>query len=223
MPTSTRSDRIVRAVTIPTDGPLLGGSLALPAAATGVVVFAHGSNSGRFSPRNQFVAEVLQKAGLGTLLLDLLSDVESRDRVKVFDVELLAQRLLVASLWLVDQPGMRHLRLGYFGASTGAGAALIAAAGRPELVAAVVSRGGRPDLATNDLHYVKAPTLFIVGGCDEEVLRLNRFAQAQLRCPCELKIVPGASHLFEEPGTLEQAAQFAADWFLKYLDGHTAA
>lgn len=206
-----------REVLIPFASRRLGGSLSLPPRAGGLVLFAHGSGSSRNSPRNQFVARSLQETGLGTLLFDLLGEDEAEDRRKVFDVELLAARLLGAALWLGRQPEARRLRLGYFGASTGAAAALVAAALRPDLVGAVVSRGGRPDLARDHLPDVQAPTLLLVGGLDSDVIELNRMALALLRCPRELTIVPGATHLFPEPGALESVALAAAGWFGKHL------
>jgi putative phosphoribosyl transferase len=206
-----------RQVEIPAGKRRLSGILKVPADAKGAVAFAHGSGSGRFSPRNQFVARVLQEAGLGTLLLDLLEEQEAEDREKVFDIELLAERLQSAADWLSQEPATHSLRLGYFGASTGAGAALVAAARKPAAVGAVVSRGGRPDLAADDLPVVQAPTLLIVGGNDDVVLKLNRQALRLLRCPKELAVVPGASHLFEEPGTLAEVARLAKEWFLRHL------
>jgi putative phosphoribosyl transferase len=206
-----------RQVVIPSGRRRLSGILKVPAEATGVVAFAHGSGSGRFSPRNQFVARVLQEAGLATLLLDLLEEEEAEDRDKVFNIGLLAERLQSAADWLSQEPATRALPLGYFGASTGAGAALVAAACAPTRVAAVVSRGGRPDLASGHLPLVRAPTLLIVGGNDDIVIELNEQALGQLRCPKELVIVPGATHLFEEPGTLEEVASLAKDWFLRHL------
>ncbi len=202
---------------IPAGERTIRGTLRLPAGTGAVVVFAHGSGSGRFSPRNQYVAQVLEDAGLGTLLLDLLEEAEANDRAKVFDIGLLAQRLQAAAGWLAAQPETRGLRLGYFGASTGAGAALLAAARAPDSVAAVVSRGGRPDLARDALPHVTAPTLLIVGGDDEIVLELNREAFDQLTCIRQLDIVPGASHLFPEPGALEEVARLAREWFHHYL------
>jgi putative phosphoribosyl transferase len=189
----------------------------VPSGAGGVVAFAHGSGSGRFSPRNQFVARVLEEGGLATLLLNLLEEEEADDRRKVFDIELLAERLQSAADWLSQDPATRTLRLGYFGASTGAGAALVAAARNPAAVGAVVSRGGRPDLAQTYLSAVQAPTFLIVGGNDDVVIELNEQALLGLRCPKELVIVPGATHLFEEPGTLEEVARLAAEWFTRYL------
>lgn len=206
-----------REVAIPADGRTLRGILSLPRGAGAVVVFAHGSGSGRHSPRNQFVARALQGTGLGTLLLDLLEEDEANDRRKVFDIPLLADRLQAAADWLAGQPETRPLRLGYFGASTGAGAALVAAARRPEAVGAVVSRGGRPDLADAQLPLVEAPTRLIVGGADEIVVELNRQAFDRIPAPKQLDIVPGATHLFPEPGALEEVARLAAQWFLRYL------
>ena len=208
---------IVREVEIPSGRRRLRGILSLSAGAKGVVAFAHGSGSGRYSPRNQFVAGVLQEAGLATLLLDLLEEEEADDRDKVFDIPLLAERLQNAATWLSQQAATRRLRLGYFGASTGAGAALVAAARDPKAVGAVVSRGGRPDLARDDLPAVQAPTLLIVGGNDDVVIELNEQALRRLRCPKQLVIVPGATHLFEEPGTLEEVARLAKDWFVRHL------
>jgi putative phosphoribosyl transferase len=204
-------------VEIPVGPVALQGHLHLPEAAAGVVLFAHGSGSGRHSPRNRFVAELLDRAGLGTLLLDLLTPAEELDRANVFDVGLLASRLSAATRWLVDRPDASSRRVGYFGASTGAGAALWAASEAGAPVAAIVSRGGRPDLAGPRLAEVRAPTLLIVGSADRSVLKLNRSAQAQLRCPSRLSLVEGATHLFEEPGTLAQAAILAKDWFVRYL------
>jgi putative phosphoribosyl transferase len=182
-----------------------------------VVLFAHGSGSGRLSPRNTFVAHTLQDGGLATLLIDLLEEDEAEDRQKVFDIDLLADRLLAATEWLAQEPATQGFQVGYFGASTGAGAALQAAARAPASVAAVVSRGGRPDLAMPYLPRVKAPTLLIVGGHDFPVIQMNQEALAQLICPKELVIVPGATHLFEEPGTLEEVAGLALRWFVHYL------
>jgi putative phosphoribosyl transferase len=193
------------------------GTLRLPAGAGAVVVFAHGSGSGRFSPRNRYVAQVLQESGLATLLLDLLEEDEAADRSKVFDIGLLADRLEAAADWLGGRPETADLRLGYFGASTGAGAALLAAGRDPDSVGAVVSRGGRPDLARDALPRVTAPTLLIVGGNDEIVLELNREAFDRLDNVRQLDIVPGATHLFEEPGALEEVARLAREWFHHYL------
>jgi putative phosphoribosyl transferase len=206
-----------RDVTIPSNGARLEGTLSLPPEATGVVLFAHGSGSGRHSPRGQMIARVLREAGLGTLLFDLLEERESADRRNVFDIDLLAARLLGAADWLRQQPDTRALPLGYFGASTGVGAALQAAARSPVAIGAVVSRGGRPDLAEEHLEQVKAPTLLIVGELDTPVIALNQEALALLSCPKELVIVPGATHVFEEPGTLEEVARLARDWFQRHL------
>ena len=195
----------------------LQGILSLPAGSTAVVAFAHGSGSGRFSPRNQFVAGCLQNAGIGTLLLDLLEEHEEDDRDKVFDIELLAGRLQSAADWLRRHPDTRASRLGYFGASTGAAAALVAAAREPREIAAVVSRGGRPDMAGDYLPQVQAPTLLIVGGNDDVVISLNEQALALLLCPKEMVVIPGATHLFPEPGALEEVARLASKWFGRYL------
>jgi putative phosphoribosyl transferase len=198
-------------------GRTLNGTLRLPEQATAMVVFAHGSGSSRFSPRNRLVAQTLEHAGLGTLLLDLLEEDEAADRSKVFDIMLLAGRLRAAADWLLARPGTSGCRLGYFGASTGAGAALWAAAAAPENVGAIVARGGRPDLARDVLPRVTTPTLLIVGGDDEIVVELNREAFDLLAGPRELEIIPGATHLFPEPGALEQVAALAKAWFLEYL------
>jgi putative phosphoribosyl transferase len=214
---TTRTKGTERLVEIAAGGRRLSGILTVPRAAGGVVAFAHGSGSGRFSPRNQFVARVLQEAGLATLLLDLLEEEEAEDREKVFDIDLLAERLESAGTWLSRDPETRSLRLGYFGASTGAGAALVAAARAPDAVGAVVSRGGRPDLARASLPAVRAPTLLIVGGNDDVVIDLNEEALRQLRCPRELVVIPGATHLFPEPGALEEVARLATEWLVRYL------
>ena len=200
-------------------GIVLSGDLTVPwgAPGRGVVVFAHGSGSSRLSPRNRQVAGALNEAGFATLLFDLLTSREEVDRANVFDIPLLAQRLVAATRWLRRQPETAHLALGYFGASTGSAAALLAAAELRAGVCAVVSRGGRPDLAQPRLAEVVAPVLLIVGGADTAVLELNREAQRQLRCESELAVVPGATHLFEEPGALERVAQLAIDWFTKHL------
>ena len=199
----------------------LEGNLSLPELAGGVVLFAHGSGSSRHSPRNRHVARVLNRANLATLLVDLLTPEEEALDVRTahlrFDIGLLTRRLIGATDWLTQHPDTRHLRVGYFGASTGAGAALVAAAERPDIVRAVVSRGGRPDLAGPALARVRAPTLLIVGGYDLQVIQLNRVAFAQLHCEKELVIVPGATHLFEEPGTLDEVARLAREWFERYL------
>jgi dienelactone hydrolase len=199
----------------------LEGNLSLPKGADGIVLFAHGSGSSRHSPRNRYVAWLLNEAGLATLLVDLLtSEEEAIDLTTAhlrFDIGLLAGRLIGVTDWLTEHPDTRHLRIGYFGASTGAAAALMAAAERADVVGAVVSRGGRPDLAGPALTRVKAPTLLIVGGNDFPVIDLNRAALAQLHCEKQLVIVPGATHLFEEPGALDQVAQLAREWFKRYL------
>ena len=195
----------------------LEGVLGLPAQALGMVVFAHGGGSGRFSPRNNYVARHLQQGEVATLLLDLLTPEEADDRRKVFDIDLLADRILLAKAWLQQDDRTKSLGIGYFGASTGAGAALQAAAREPSSIRAVVSRGGRPDLAELYLPSVTAPTLLIVGGDDELVIEMNRTAYRLLACPTRLVIVPGASHLFEEPGTLEQVAEHALAWFQRYF------
>ena len=195
----------------------LAGYLTVPEQAAGIVVFAHGSGSSRHSPRNRYVASIFNAAGLGTLLFDLLTPEEERDRANVFDIELLAGRLIQVTRWLATQPRAAHTAVGYFGASTGAAAALWAAAEPDSDVAAVVSRGGRPDLARPRLAAVAAPTLLIVGGHDEVVLDLNRRAQAELRCESRLAVVPGATHLFEEPGALDAAAVLARDWFISHF------
>lgn len=199
-------------------GPVeLSGHLVIPERPRGIVVFVHGSGSSRHSPRNRYVADVLNEAGLATLLFDLLTPDEERDRANVFDIELLAQRLIGVTEWLATEPDTAALPVGYFGASTGAGAALVAAADPAVPVHAVVSRGGRPDLAGPHLHEVFTPTLLIVGGRDDVVLDLNRRAQAAIAGDCQLVVVPGATHLFEEPGTLAQAAALARDWFQRHL------
>jgi len=201
----------------------LGGILNVPRQSTAVVVFAHGSGSSRFSPRNTQVATALSKAGLATLLFDLLTEREAADRANVFDIGLLAARLSLATGWLREQTELRGARIGYFGASTGAAAALVAATFKDSDVGAIVSRGGRPDLAGPALSAVMAPTLLIVGGADDVVIELNRAALSQLRCEKKLEIVPGATHLFEEPGTLEQVTALARDWFLAHLAGGPAS
>jgi putative phosphoribosyl transferase len=204
-------------VVVQAGGVRVAGDLRLPDDARGIVAFVHGSGSSRHSPRNRRVAAALTRAGLGTLLFDLLTVEEEADRANVFDIELLARRLLDVTAWLGTRPDTGHLRIGYFGASTGAAAALSAAADPHAQVAAIVSRGGRPDLAGAALGQVHAATLLIVGGNDETVLQLNRAAQARLRCENGLEIVPGATHLFEEPGALERVAELAAQWFTIHL------
>jgi putative phosphoribosyl transferase len=212
-----RTDCVDAEVQIPLGAATLEGHLHLPDQPRGIVLFAHGSGSSRHSPRNRFVAAILQQAGLGTLLLDLLTGSEERDRANVFDIGLLAARLTAATHWLAERSDTTGAAIGYFGASTGAAAALWAAAEPESQVLAVVSRGGRPDLAGQRLGSVRAATLLIVGSADPAVLDLNRRAQARLRCPSRLEVVAGASHLFEEPGTLGQAALLAKDWFCAHL------
>jgi putative phosphoribosyl transferase len=218
---STPSPVETREITVQAGAVPLPGTLALPPGATGIVVFAHGSGSSRFSARNRFVADFLNGAGLGTLLFDLLTAdehvVDQRTRELRFDIPLLGARLTDTVDWIGAQPGIAELRLGLFGASTGAAAALIAAAERPGAVAAVVSRGGRPDLAGTCLARVLAPTLLIVGGEDGPVIGMNRGAGARLGCEHRIELVPGATHLFEEPGKLEEVARLARDWFVRYL------
>ena len=207
-------------VTVTTDGERLPGRLTVPAAATGIVVFAHGSGSSRNSARNRYVADVLHRSGLGTLLFDLLTDAEAARRENVFDIGLLARRLTGAVAWVRNRPAAARLPVGLFGASTGAAATLVAAAHPGTGVSAVVSRGGRPDLAGAALVDVRAPTLLLVGGRDDVVLELNRSAQKELTCASRLVVVPGAGHLFEEPGTLDAVAELAAEWFSTYLVGY---
>lgn len=208
-------------VLMPVERTNLLGELHLPGHATGIVLFAHGSGSSRHSPRNQFVAQVIREAGIGTLLLDLLTGeeeaIDARTRHLRFDIELLAHRLLGATQWITHNATTKGLKVGYFGASTGAAAALIAAAELGTGVSAVVSRGGRPDLAGEALGRVTAPTLLLVGGRDEVVLQLNEEAFEKLACQKELAIIPGATHLFEEPGALGEVARTAAHWFQHYL------
>lgn len=199
----------------------LGGELVVPGDAAGIVLFAHGNGSSRHSPRNQYVARVLHESGLGTLLFDLLTTEEEQEEYYTrhlrFDIELLASRLVAATEWLGEQDLPQAERIGYFGSSTGAAAALIAAAQAPKLIGAVVSRGGRPDLAASQLCKVKAPTLLIVGGNDTGVIELNEQACAHLKCEKELCLIPGATHLFEEAGALEKVSRLASDWFSKHL------
>lgn len=204
-------------VSIPVGKVVLGGTLTLPESARGVVLFAHGSGSSRYSPRNAFVARGIQEAGVGTLLFDLLTEPEAQDRSNVFDILLLADRLAGATRWLRSE--MPRVSVGYFGASTGAAAALRAAAATDEPVAAIVSRGGRPDLAMDVLAQITVPTLLIVGERDVDVLQLNRRAYERLGGEKELRVVPGATHLFEEEGALEQVVRHAQEWFGRYLGG----
>jgi dienelactone hydrolase len=200
---------------------VLSGNLTIPQNAGALVLFAHGSGSSRHSPRNQFVARTLNDAGLGTLLFDLLTPdeeaIDMRTREHRFNIGLLAQRLLHATRWVKQQKQTRDLRVGFFGSSTGGGAALVAAAEIGQDVCAVVSRGGRPDLAGEALPKVQAPTLLIVGGNDDIVIELNEMARDQMRCEVKLEIVPGATHLFEEPGALEKVANLASDWFVNHI------
>lgn len=209
-------------IRIPAGQVTLTGDLTVPDGACGLVLFAHGSGSSRLSPRNRYVAGVLHEAGLGTLLFDLLTsgeetiDLETREYR--FDIGLLAERLGSATEWVLSEPATCELQVGYFGSSTGGGGALVAAAAHPERVSAIVSRGGRPDLAGAALVGVSAPTLLIVGGEDDVVIELNRKAMGQMRCEVKLALIPGATHLFEEPGTLGQVAHLAADWFTTYLE-----
>jgi putative phosphoribosyl transferase len=217
--TSSQQERQVR---ITSGAVSLDGDLSLPADARGVVLFAHGSGSSRHSSRNRYVAKELRQGGMGTLLMDLLTSEEEEAEAHTghlrFDIGLLAERLLAATRWLRAETDTSRLPIGYFGASTGGGAALVAAAEAPNEVSAVVSRGGRPDLAGEALPRVKAPTLLIVGGRDVPVIAMNREALAQLRCEKHLEIVPGATHLFEEPGTLEEVARLAVQWFDSHLE-----
>jgi len=211
------TNHLEQLVHIPIGSIKLEGSLALSRQAPGLVVFAHGSGSSRFSPRNNFVARVLREAGIGTLLMDLLSEEEDAIYQTRFNIDLLTERLLLATNWLQEQPSTKNLVIGYFGASTGAAAALKAAAFEGSKIGAVVSRGGRPDLAEEALSRVQSPTLLIVGGNDDIVIKLNREAYARLKGKKQLVIVPGATHLFEEPGTLEEVARLATEWFKQYL------
>lgn len=229
--TPTREDSMPRRPTapeealvrIPAGRAMLEGDLVVPQGARGIVLFAHGSGSSRHSSRNRFVAGELQAAGLGTLLFDLLTDEEESVDIQTghlrFDIALLAERLLAATAWIGGEQQTRNLRAGYFGASTGGGAALLAAARQPKAVRAVVSRGGRPDLAGDALPRVKAPTLLIVGGNDAPVLDLNEAAMRQMQAEVRLEVVPDATHLFEEPGALEHVAALARDWFRRHLAG----
>jgi len=209
-------------VHIPAREVTLYGELNVPAGASGLVLFAHGSGSSRHSPRNRFVAQIIREAGMGTLLFDLLThEEEEEDSVTAeyrFNIELLAERLLAATRWVDDDPELGELKIGYFGASTGGGAALLAAAVVEDRVAAVVSRGGRPDLAGEALSKVESPTLLLVGGLDSSLIELNRTALAKLRCEKELRIIPGATHLFGERGKLEQVARLSAEWFRAHME-----
>lgn len=209
------------AVKVSVDKVVLEGNLIVPEGAQGIVLFAHGSGSGRQSPRNRHVAQVLRKAGLGTLLIDLLTAEEEVVDMQTmhlrFDIGLLAERLVGATRWLMQNPSTKNFRIGYFGASTGAAAALVAAAELPNNIGAVVSRGGRPDLAMPVLPRVKAPTLLMVGGDDYPVIDMNEEALKQLKCEKKLLVIPGATHLFEEPGKLDEVARHAANWFKRYI------
>lgn len=209
-------------VTLSLEDVALGGHLCIPAGAQSIVMFVHGSGSSRMSPRNQYVAKELNELGLGTLLFDLMTgEEEDLDRIALlrFDISFLARRVMDATIWLKSNPDTEHLRIGYFGASTGAAAALVAAAACPRHVYAVVSRGGRPDLAGMTLAKVKAPVLLIVGEQDKQVIDLNRQASAELTCENRIEIIPGATHLFEEPGKLTKVAQLAGNWFLNHMPG----
>lgn len=215
------SETRILSIRIPIKQAQLEGELTIPANAEGIILFAHGSGSSRHSPRNQYVAQVIRQSGNATLLFDLLTPAEEiEDNITAalrFDIRLLAQRLVVATHWIRNDPETQRLRIGYFGSSTGGGAALVAAAELGKDISAVVSRGGRPDLAGGALAHVQSPTLLIVGEYDEVVIRLNEEALAKLRCEKELTIIPRATHLFEEKGALEQVARLAADWFQRHL------
>lgn len=210
-------------ITIPCEDIHLEGLLHIPKQAQGIVIFVHGSGSSRFSPRNQFIARELQHIHFATLLFDLLTPqeevIDDRTAQLRFDIPFLAKRLVTVTQWVKHNPLLKKIPVGYFGASTGGGAALVAAAQLADLINAIVSRGGRPDLAGESLRYVEAPTLFIVGGDDDIVIALNKKALAELHCEKKLEIVPGATHLFEEPGKLEQVAELAKEWFKTYLNG----
>lgn len=212
---------IIESISIPVQNVIMNGDLFIPENASGLVIFAHGSGSSRFSTRNRFVAKYLNEAGIGTLLFDLLSEKEEQiDEYTAeyrFNIELLSQRLVSATEWVLSQKNLQDLKIGYFGASTGAAAALIGASQLSDDISAVVSRGGRPDLAEGYLGLVKAPTLFIVGGNDYEVIQLNESAYEQLRCQCRMEIIPGATHLFVEEGALEAVAEVAKNWFTEHL------
>jgi putative phosphoribosyl transferase len=219
----TKSKNDPTFVEIQLDSVKLEGNLSLPSNPIGVVLFAHGSGSSRMSPRNRLVARELNQKGIATLLFDLLTRKEEKVDLQTahlrFDISLLSIRLIGTTDWLLKNLGVHNLNFGYFGASTGAAAALVAAAQRPAIVKAVVSRGGRPDLAGPSLGFVQCPTLLIVGGYDDVVIDLNKEAMAKMKSEKQLVIIPEATHLFEEPGKLEQVAQYASDWFLKYLGG----
>jgi len=212
-------------VQIDTGRAALSGNLDIPEGATALVVFAHGSGSSRHSPRNQFVARTLNNAGLATLLFDLLTHeeeaIDTQTRELRFNINLLAERLVHATRWVKQQPQTRDLRIGYFGSSTGGAAALVAAVDVPQDVGAVVSRGGRPDLAGDVLPKAQAPTLLVVGANDDIVIELNEQARDKMRCEVKLEIIPGATHLFEEPGTLEKVAKLASDWFVHHIGANS--
>lgn len=212
---------IHRSIQIPVDSKILNGDLTIPPDASGVVLFAHGSGSSRFSPRNRSVATALQSAKMGTLLMDLLTDAEEQtDQLTAhlrFDIEMLSERVVAATDWLAGHSESAGLPIGYFGASTGAAAALVAAAVRPDYVSAIVSRGGRPDLAGEALPLVRAATLLIVGGNDAPVIEMNRDALGRMRCEKQMQVIPGATHLFEEPGALEEVARLARQWFQEHF------
>lgn len=212
-----RGSKVEKTILIDDGGKFIEGSLMIPAGAKGIVVFAHGSGSSRHSVRNNYVASVIRKNNLATFLLDLLTPEEDIDYAKRFDIDLLAHRLFIATKWLQEQQDTKNLRIGYFGASTGAAAAIQSAAKNGDTIKAIVSRGGRPDLAMPYLENITAPTLLIVGGNDEIVIELNIEAYNNLKCDKKLEIVQGATHLFEEPGTLEQVAALAEKWFERYL------
>jgi len=217
MTSPRENDMVEQTVTIRDDHTTLGGFLEIPSVPTGIVLFAHGSGSGRFSPRNRFVARQLQQGGIATLLIDLLMTDEEEDRRKVFDIDLLSDRVLMASAWLREDSRTKALPLGYFGASTGAASALQAAAQASFGVSAIVSRGGRPDLAERYLLQVTAPTLLLVGSEDHSVIEMNQHAYQLLGGPKQLMIISGATHLFDEPGTLEQVAEYALKWFRQHF------
>lgn len=217
----TKSKRLSDNISIKAGQIVLEGNISIPEGSSGIVLFAHGSGSSRLSPRNRFVAEELNKKGIATLLFDLLTPQEETVDIQTahlrFDIQLLASRLVDTTDWILENRDLASLKIGYFGASTGGGAALVAASQRPKVVKAVVSRGGRPDLAGESLAHVKCPTLLIVGGYDEPVIELNKQALSLLKSEKKLVIIPGATHLFEEKGKLEEVALYACDWFLKYL------
>ncbi|MBA2653748.1 MAG: dienelactone hydrolase family protein [Gammaproteobacteria bacterium] len=217
----TNSSTLIKDVKIQANEVTLHGNLQIPVNATQMVIFAHGSGSSRFSPRNRYVAEAFNQKGLATLLFDLLTAeeevIDEQTRELRFNISLLAERLVATTDWLIKQPQYKHFTIGYFGASTGAAAALIAAAKRPEVIRAIVSRGGRPDLAGDSLPHVKSSTLLIVGGWDDVVIELNEAAQSKMNSETELKIIPEATHLFEEPGKLDEVIRYAEAWFLKKL------